>query len=102
MDGVRLTDYRSEFASFTGSVEEVVELDREAFYERLRDGFCRGLNVVRGNLSPLEIDSLEIRARHYKDPGWVEGSGDEPSRGHCDLIAGDKIRIKELEHLNFR
>tara|TARA_Y100000310_G_scaffold339280_1_gene431495 strand:+ start:4232 stop:5059 length:828 start_codon:yes stop_codon:yes gene_type:complete len=102
VDGVGLTDYRSDFASFTAHAREFTELDRTDFYERLRDGFCRDLNVVKGNLSSFELDSLEGRIRHYKDSSWVEGSGDEPSRGHCDLIAGDKIRIKELEHLNFR
>ena len=102
VDGVRLTDYRSEFASFTASVEEVADLDRETFYEKLRDGFCNGLNVAEGVLSPLELHNFDGIIIHYKDRGWVEGNGDEPSRGHCDLIAGDKIRIKELEHLNFR
>jgi hypothetical protein len=62
----------------------------ETFFPQFRAAFLSSLGeVAPTSLTQSERRSIdEIVRRQYKSSEYILGTGKEPSRGNCDLIAG--------------
>jgi lipoate-protein ligase A len=96
IDNQPLTQYKKEFEEFTGSIEELSKGNN--FYDSFRSNFLTKFDPVNNStLNEEEIKEIQGIAGIYKNKGYILGSRNEPSRGNCDLIAGDTLKIKDLE-----
>lgn len=109
IDGVKLARYKSEFATFTGSLEQEAGISWNDFSSSFRERFVETLDEVSSTpLTSAEREGIEkIAEGRYKNVSVIHGTGDEPSRGNCDLIIGSGeqalLRIPNLEgKVNFR
>jgi lipoate-protein ligase A len=109
IDDVPLTPYREQFEQFASSLEREAGIDVGDFYTLFRNAFLHSLDgAVVAPLTALERGSIDdIIYQQYGNKEYVHGTGDEPSRGNCDLIAGSGtnavLKIPELVgKVNFR
>jgi lipoate-protein ligase A len=90
IDDVPLVEYQSEFEAFASSLEDETRMTIETFFPQFRAAFLSSLGeVAPTSLTQSERRSIdEIVRRQYKSSEYILGTGKEPSRGNCDLIAG--------------
>jgi lipoate-protein ligase A len=97
VDSQPLTQYKKEFDEFTGSIEELSK-GHNNFYDSFRSNFLTKFEPVnKSTLNEEEIKEIKGIEGIYKNQGYIFGKRNEPSRGNCDLIAGNTLKIKDLE-----
>lgn len=92
IDGEPLSPYEDEAREVITSVEEEGG-DPEDVYPALIETLCPGSEEI--GLNGVGDEITELR-EFYSDEEWLEGSGDEPSRGPCDFIFGKTLMIPSL------
>jgi lipoate-protein ligase A len=97
IDNISLAPYAEELNKMTVSAKEVCSISRKTFSEGLLIQFFYGEKWDMSCLSAEEQQLINEKKQLYDDFLFVIGTGKEKSRGNCDLIAGDKLKIKDLE-----
>jgi len=100
LDGRKLQNYKNEFKEFAVSLETEGYYDYE-FSKKFRRSFisCFEEDFEEKDLTTFEKIAIEKIAQDYKNPSYIAGTGNEPSRGNCDMFEGSKVRIRELTEL---
>ena len=97
LDNRPLTEYKKEFDEFTGSIEELSK-NKKNFYNEFRSNLLTKFEpITNSTLTEQEIKEIRGIEEVYKNKEYILGKRNEPSRGNCDLIAGDILKIKDLE-----
>tara|TARA_Y100000310_G_scaffold258289_1_gene266652 strand:+ start:1290 stop:2120 length:831 start_codon:yes stop_codon:yes gene_type:complete len=97
LDSQPLTQYKKEFDEFTGSIEELTR-STDDFYTTFRSNFLTKFELINeSDLNDKEIKKIKGIEGIYKNKRHIHGNGNEPSRGNCDLIEGNTLKIKDLE-----
>ncbi len=99
IDGVSLVPYRSVIEELVDSVKRYASSNFPELYARIKKGLVQHLcreDIREQRLTSGEEREIGDRARQYSDPRWVQGTGEEPSRGHCDIIADKTLLIPDL------
>ncbi len=98
--GMGLQDYGREFLGFSSSISDETGTNSEKFQDQFKSLFLSSLTQNKFYISDLtedEINEIKKIEMHHRDKEHIKGNGKEPSRGNCDVIAGDKLRIPCLE-----
>tara|TARA_Y100000310_G_C20694263_1_gene824381 strand:+ start:206 stop:1042 length:837 start_codon:yes stop_codon:yes gene_type:complete len=100
IDGKELKSYRPEFENFVSSIKTETKNNSIDFYSAFQKNFLDKMvqeDYKNRQLSENEMIEIICHAKNYKKESYILGTGEEPSRGNCDLIAGKTLRIKDLE-----
>ena len=100
IDDTSLKPYKKEFSEFTGSIMSESQNPQNNFYTHFKENLLEKITqnqFENTQLSETEKTKIETIAKTYKEVSYIQGTGNEPSRGNCDLIAGKTLKIKDLE-----
>lgn len=101
IDGVPLFPYLDRVNEITTAVREFSDIEYHDFYERFMKYFLVGVRYRSGDFTDEETRLAKMYMNRHQNKEWIYGNGrkDLVSRGHCDIIAGKKLKIEELEGL---
>jgi lipoate-protein ligase A len=99
IDGHELRPYQQTVHQLVDALNSHTTSDFRTTYHALRDGLVK--HLCRGDAQPKQFTDQEkgrIRQieQQYHDEEWIQGTGKEHSRGHCDIIADKTLLIPEL------
>ena len=99
IDGINLSPYLDRINDITTAIKEYKDIGYQYFYENFMRNFLVGVKYKFGDLSDEERKLMNMYMNKHQSKEWIYDNGKEDlvSRGHCDIIEGTRLKIKELE-----
>lgn len=80
-----LSEHMNELSKSIKAVKDYSNANEEKLYSALRAELTEGIEYESGYYLPEELFAAKrLVLEKHKSPGWVNGDGNEPSRGCCD------------------
>ncbi|MBI4017797.1 MAG: lipoate--protein ligase family protein [Candidatus Aenigmarchaeota archaeon] len=92
--GVPLKGFSKEARGIITSAEDETNSNEKELYNVLQKHLCP--NGTVSSLSKEEKANVKMLKAEYSKPEWINGTGDEPSRGPCDFIFDKELMIQSL------